>query len=76
MNATPAVMNARARPRPGDIGIAPAATCPMYPATSEMFVVPVIPQTNARPNRKIALENDPSRKYLIAPSVLNPSFLW
>jgi len=41
-----------------------------------MFVVPVMPQTNARPNRKIALENDPSRKYLIAPSVLYPSLLW
>ena len=40
-----------------------------------MFVVPVMPNTNARPNSRIALENEPSRKYLIAPSVESPSRL-
>ena len=34
-----------------------------------MRVVPVRPHTNASPNSRIALENEPSRKYLIAPSV-------
>ena len=39
-------------------------------------IVPVMPQTNASPNRKIAELNEPSRKYLIAPSVEYASVLW
>jgi hypothetical protein len=34
-----------------------------------MLVVPVAPHANARPKRKMAELNEPSRKYLIAPSV-------
>ena len=36
-------------------------------------VEPVKPNTNASPKRRIALENEPRRKYLIAPSVERPS---
>ena len=39
-------------------------------------VVPVRPHTKDRPNRKIAELNEPSRKYLIAPSVEKASVLW
>ena len=41
-----------------------------------IFVVPVRPQVKASPNRKIAELNEPSRKYLIAPSVEYESVLW
>ncbi len=39
------------------------------PSGPVINVVPVSPHTNASPNRKIAELNEPSRKYLIAPSV-------
>ena len=42
-------------------------------ATSATRVDPVRPHTYARPNRKIADENEPSRKYLMAPSVESES---
>ncbi len=38
-------------------------------ATSAMRVVPVKPQVKARPKRKMAELKEPSRKYLMAPSV-------
>ena len=38
--------------------------------------MPVRPQMNAIPNRKMAELNEPSRKYLIAPSVEYESVLW
>ncbi len=44
-------------------------------ATPSIRVVPVRPQMKARPNRKIAELNEPSRKYLIAPSVDSASCL-
>ena len=54
--------------RPGWID-PPAATFASAVVTPSTRVVPVMPQTYARPKSKIALENEPSRKYLIAPSV-------
>jgi hypothetical protein len=48
---------------------------PTAAATSAMRVVPVKPQVNASPNRKMAELNEPSRKYLMAPSVEYPSRL-
>ena len=62
-------MNARPIARPGESGAAPATTAASAAATSSTRVVPVRPQTNASPNRKMAELNDPSRKYLMAPSV-------
>jgi hypothetical protein len=62
-------MNARPMARPGDSGSVPATIADSAAATSSMRVVPVRPQTKARPNRKIAELNEPSRKYLMAPSV-------
>jgi hypothetical protein len=47
----------------------PVATPCSAAATSETRVVPVKPHVSASPNRKIALEKEPSRKYLMAPSV-------
>ena len=54
---------------PGESGAVPATIAERAAATSSTRVVPVRPHTNASPNRKIAELNDPSRKYLIAPSV-------
>ena len=42
---------------------------------ASMLVVPGEAQRKASPNRKMALENEPSRKYLMAPSVERPSRL-
>ncbi len=72
MKATPVVRNARPIARPADSGACPAtisasfAAIPFGPLIS---VVPVVPHTKASPNRKMAELNEPSRKYLIAPSV-------
>ena len=55
--------------RPGDSSLDPATMALSASATPAVLVVPVMPHTNARPNRKIAELNEPSRKYLIAPSV-------
>ena len=62
-------MNARPIASPGDSGAVPATIAASAAATSSTRVVPVRPHTKARPNRKIAELNEPSRKYLIAPSV-------
>ena len=62
-------MNARPIARPGENASVPAATPSSASATPSTRVVPVRPQTNASPNRKIAELNEPRRKYLIAPSV-------
>ena len=51
------------------VGDAPETSEDSDAPTSAMFVVPVAPQVNASPNRKIAELNEPRRKYLIAPSV-------
>ena len=76
MNATPVVRNARPIARPGDSGASPATIADSASATPSTVVVPVMPQMNASPNRKMAELNEPSRKYLIAPSVEYASVLW
>ena len=55
--------------RPGDSGASPSTILVSAAATPSTVVVPVRPQMKASPNRKIAELNEPSRKYLIAPSV-------
>ena len=62
-------MNAKPSASPGENAPGVEATAVRAVATSEMRVEPVRPHTNDSPNRKIAELNEPSRKYLIAPSV-------
>ncbi len=69
-------MNARPMARPGLNVADPATIWARSAAMASSFIVPVVPHTKAMPNRKIAELNDPSRKYLIAPSVEYPSDLW
>jgi hypothetical protein len=54
----------------------PAAIAASVSLIASRLVVPVRPQTNARPKRKMAELKEPSRKYLIAPSVEYASDLW
>ena len=61
---------------PGDSAAWPCTIAASCAATSPIRVEPVSPHTKARPKRKIALENEPSRKYLMAPSVESASRLW
>ena len=62
--------------RPGDNGALPATTAANAAEMTSSRSEPVRPHTNASPNRKIAELNEPSRKYLIAPSVEYESVLW
>ena len=45
-------------------------------AISVNTVEPVRPYVQATPNRRMALANEPSRKYFSPPSLLNRSVLW